>query len=338
MPPAGHWTILAPLGDDSQDSLGTRCDPPVFETSDAWSSWRLGGRMAQFVTVSFRMLAWRRLWIRCVFGIYSGHDEEASMGEQTQIEWTDSTWNPVTGCTQLTAGCDNCYALTLAHGRLKSVYTRQPPAVNTPANRSDPFAVRLWPARLTHPSHWAEPRMVFVNSMSDMFHADIPREFLRRVFRVMLEVDRHIYQVLTKRPARAIRFVEQNPDLFDGGMVPDHIWMGTSVENSDVAYRVRHLRAVPAETRFLSCEPLLGPLDLALEGIHWVIVGGESGLGYRAMEPELALGVLRQCRAARVPFFFKQWGGRTPKAGGRVLDGKVYDEWPAMVSRLSWVA
>lgn len=250
------------------------------------------------------------------------------MGQRTGIEWTDTTWNPATGCTKISSGCDNCYAHTLAHGRLAEVYSRRLPVIQTPANIADPFAVRLWPERLAEPSKWRDPRIVFVNSMSDLFHADIPDAFVRRVFEVMLEVDQHVYQVLTKRPSRALRFFNLNPDLFPGGEIPPHIWMGTSVEKQEVAYRVGHIRQVPAAIRFLSCEPLLGPLDLDLDGIHWVIAGGESGIGYRRMEAGWATGVRDQCVAAGVAFFFKQWGGRTPKSGGRLLEGRTWDEMP----------
>jgi protein gp37 len=164
--------------------------------------------------------------------------------------------------------------------------------------------------------------------MSDLFHAEIPEAFLRRTFEVMLEVDRHIYQVLTKRPARARRFWERNCDLFDGENIPEHIWIGTSVEDQEVDHRIRHLHQVPARVRFLSCEPLLGPLELDLEGIHWVIVGGESGPEHRPMNLDWARSIRDQCLGASVAFFFKQVGGRTPKAGGRRLDGEVWDEMP----------
>ena len=251
------------------------------------------------------------------------------MGDRSTIEWTHSTWNPVTGCTKVSRGCDNCYAHVLAHRRLKKVYTAQLPVVDSPANREDPFAVRVWPERLSHPSSWTTPRLVFVNSMSDLFHADIPRDFARRVFEVMLEEDRHVYQVLTKRPNRARRFVEGNADLFDFGSVPTHIWIGTSVEDEDVGYRVDHLRDVPATIRFLSCEPLLGRMSLDLDGIHWVIAGGESGPGFRPPNPDWVREIRDQCQEQEVPFFFKQWGGHTPKAGGRTLDGRTWDEMPA---------
>ena len=250
------------------------------------------------------------------------------MGLKTGIEWTDATWNPVTGCTKVTAGCDHCYAETLARKRLHDIYVRRPPAVDTANNRRDPFAVRLCPERLDLPRKWAERRMVFVNSMSDLFHNDVPCAFALQVFEAMLRADRHVYQVLTKRPSRAVRFWKRFAPSLGLTEVPEHIWMGTSVENQDVDYRVRHLKLLPARVRFLSCEPLLGPLVLNLEDIHWVIVGGESGPGRRPMEPAWAEAIRDQCVRGGVPFFFKQWGGRTPKAGGRELSGKVWSELP----------
>jgi protein gp37 len=255
------------------------------------------------------------------------------MAQQTRIEWTDATWNPVTGCTEVSAGCDNCYAHALAHRRLRSIYLRRSPISVSDEAKNDPFAVRLWPERVDEPIRWRTPRMVFVNSMSDLFHVDVPEEFTRRLFEVMLAADRHIYQILTKRPSRASRFIRRNADLFENGIVPDHIWMGTSVELESVAYRVHHLRLIPARIRFLSCEPLLGPLDLALDEIHWVIVGGESGRGYRALNLEWARSIRDQCARAAVPFFFKQVGGYTPKAGGRELDGRQWDEFPTLARR-----
>ncbi len=254
------------------------------------------------------------------------------MGQKTSIEWTEVTWNPTTGCTKVSAGCDNCYAEALSRRLLSSVYGRRVPVVNTAANRADPFAVRVWPERLADPGKWRKARLVFVNSMSDLFHADVPADFRRAVFQVMLDVDRHTYQVLTKRPSRAARFVRRNGDLFGPAGLPPHIWIGTSAENQETAYRVRHLRDVPAAVRFLSCEPLIGPLSLGESldsgGIHWVIVGGESGPGRRPVDPAWVARLRDECVAANVPFFFKQWGGRTPKAGGRLLDGREWSEIP----------
>ncbi len=258
------------------------------------------------------------------------------MPDRSSIEWTDATWNPTTGCTKISSGCDNCYAERLSNRLLSTSYRRRLPVVKTEANRLDPFAVRVWPARLGTPGSWASPRRVFVNSMSDLFHKDIPELFVRKCFEVMLDVDRHVYQVLTKRPARAASFInEKHSDLFSGKGLPDHIWIGTSIENQEVDYRVQHLMAVNAEVRFLSCEPLLGPIDLAPyigpnrdRTISWVIVGGESGPGARAIETEWVRQIRDQCGLSDVAFFFKQWGGRTPKAGGRELDGITWDQYP----------
>jgi protein gp37 len=250
------------------------------------------------------------------------------MGQKSKIEWTDATWNPTTGCTKVSDGCDHCYAYALAHDRLAALYSRQLPVVQNAENLADPFAVRLWPDRLRQPASWRTPRIVFVNSMSDLFHVDVPDDFVRRVFEVMLAVDRHIYQVLTKRPSRALRFFQLNQDLFQYGVIPEHIWMGTSVENQAVSYRVNHLRQLPAKIRFLSCEPLLGEVRLDLTGIHWVIAGGESGPEFRRMEEGWALKLRDQCQAAGTAFFFKQWGGRTSKSGGRILEDRTWDEMP----------
>lgn len=250
------------------------------------------------------------------------------MGQKSRIEWTDATWNPTTGCTKVSEGCDHCYAHKLAHERLASLYGSQLPVLQTPENIADPFSIRLWPKRLTQPASWRTPRIVFVNSMSDLFHVDVPNAFVRQVFEVMLKVDRHIYQVLTKRPARAVRFFRLNGDLFPDGQIPAHIWMGTSVESQTVAYRVNHLHELPAAIRFLSCEPLLGPLDVDLAGIHWVIAGGESGAEFRPMDQAWVRDLRDRCKDTGTPFFFKQWGGRRSKAGGRLLDGRTWDEMP----------
>ncbi len=252
------------------------------------------------------------------------------MPQQSGIEWTDVTWNPVTGCTRVSAGCDNCYAATLANRLLKDAYRARLPVVDSDIARRDPFAVRLWPERLEAPLRWRSPHVVFVNSMSDVFHADVPEAFTRRMFEVMVEASRHTFQVLTKRPSRALRFWKRNADLFGGGPFPGHIWLGTSVENQDVVHRVRQLRSVPAAVRFLSCEPLIGRLSLDLTDLHWVIVGGESGPVRREIREGWVTAIRDQCVEADVPFFFKQWGGRTPKAGGRELEGEVWSEMPEL--------
>jgi protein gp37 len=252
-----------------------------------------------------------------------------AMGQQSRIEWTDSTWNPVTGCTQVSAGCDHCYALSLAHKRLRDTYLKQPPVRNSSEDAANPFAVRLWPDRVSEPLRWRTPRRVFVNSMSDLFHADIPEAFVRELFKVMLQADHHCFQILTKRPARAARFFNRNAELFAGRRMPAHIWLGTSIESQAVAYRAEQLRLVPARVRFLSCEPLLGPLSLNLRSIRWVIVGGESGRGYRPLCLDWVRAIRDQCLERGVAFFFKQVGGYTPKAGGRLLDGRTWDEFPS---------
>lgn len=275
------------------------------------------------------------------------------MGDRSQIEWTDSTWNAVTGCTKVSEGCDNCYADFLAHGKLKSVYGKALPVVDNPENRADPFAVRLWPDRLDTPLRWKRPRMIFVNSMSDFFHADVPQSYQDRMFAVMALAGQHTFQVLTKRPGRALRYLMGMGDrsleiaartfgrTLDGTLYPHrneprqiawplpNVWIGASVENQINAFRVDQLRQCPAAVRFLSCEPLLGPLELDLTGIHWLIAGGESGPNYRRVNLDWIRSLRDQCQAAGVAFHFKQWGGRTPKAGGRELDGRTWDEFPA---------
>jgi protein gp37 len=244
---------------------------------------------------------------------------------KTQIEWTTVTWNPMTGCTQISRGCDNCYALAVAHHRTRDVYLRRSPVKDTEANRADPFAPRFWPERLELPRRLKAPSRVFVNSMSDVFHAHFSLEQIRQVFRVMNECQQHQFQVLTKRPERAARLAEKL-------IWSDNIWMGTSIEDMAVARRADALREVPAAVRFISAEPLLGPVDnLDLTGIQWVIGGGESGPGFRRMDPAWARGLRDRCTDAGVAFFFKQWGGPTPKAGGRTLDGRTWDEYPVEI-------
>jgi protein gp37 len=245
----------------------------------------------------------------------------------TGIEWTNETWNPMTGCTKISAGCDNCYAFTLAHTKVRENYLRRLPVKDTQVNREDPFAPRFWEERLMKPFTWREPKRVFVNSMSDVFHAHFSLEMIRDVFTVMNALPQHQFQVLTKRPERAARLAHE---LAWG----DNIWMGTSIENIDVARRADALREVPAAVRFISAEPLLGPLDsLNLDGIHWLIGGGESGIGHRRCEEAWATGLRDLCIREGVHFFWKQWGGRTPKSGGRLLDGREWNEYPAELAR-----
>jgi protein gp37 len=245
------------------------------------------------------------------------------MATTTGIEWTEVTWNPTTGCDRISAGCDNCYALTLAK-RLKAMGQPKYQADGDPRTSGPGFALTVHPQTLDEPYSWRQPRVVFVNSMSDLFHAKVPLGYVRDVFAVIADTPEHTYQVLTKRSTR----LRKNADKLDW---PDNLWMGVSVENSDAMFRVDDLRRVPAAVRFLSCEPLLGTLDgINLDGIGWVIAGGESGPNYRPMQLAWARSIRDACQAEDVPFFFKQWGGRTPKAAGRELDGRVWNEMPAV--------
>lgn len=248
------------------------------------------------------------------------------MVNRSAIEWTEVTWNPVTGCDRVSAGCDHCYALTLAK-RLKAMGVAKYQQDGDPRTSGPGFGVTLHPEALDEPYGWRTPRVVFVNSMSDLFHAKVPLAFIQGVFDVIADTPQHTYQVLTKRSLRLRRLADQLP-------WPTNLWMGVSIENTRVVSRVDHLRHVPAAVRFLSCEPLLGPLDeIDLEGIGWVITGGESGPNYRPMHLEWARGLRDACKQADVPFFFKQWGGRTPKALGRMLDGELWDEMPAAAAQ-----
>lgn len=243
----------------------------------------------------------------------------------SRIEWTEATWNPVTGCDRISTGCDHCYALTLAK-RLKGMGSAKYQNDGNPVTSGPGFAITTHPASLAEPYKWGGHKTVFVNSMSDLFHARVPTAFVRDVFAVIADTPQHTYQVLTKRSTRLRRIA----DRFDW---PANLWMGVSVENSEALYRVDDLRHVPAAVRFLSCEPLLGPLPgLDLTGIGWVIAGGESGPQYRPMELTWAQGIRDRCQHSGVPFFFKQWGGRSPKALGRELDGQLWDEMPRAYS------
>ena len=244
------------------------------------------------------------------------------MADGSAIEWTEATWNPTTGCDRLSAGCDHCYALTLAK-RLKAMGAPKYQNDGDPRTSGPGFGVTIHPDALRIPYGWREPRVVFVNSMSDLFHARVPVSFVREVFSVMADTPRHTYQVLTKRSHRLVRLA----DRLDW---PPNVWLGVSVEDAAQLQRIDHLRDVPAAVRFLSCEPLLGPLHgLDLTGIGWVIAGGESGPGCRPLDRTWVTDIRDACTAAGVPFFFKQWGGRTPKAGGRELDGVLWDEMPS---------
>jgi protein gp37 len=235
------------------------------------------------------------------------------MANSSHIEWTDATWNPVTGCSKVSPGCKFCYAERLAR-RLKAMGQK---------NYRNGFKVTLQPHMLEHPLEWHQPRRVFVNSMSDLFHEEVPVEYIMQVFDVMRRAHWHQYQVLTKRSERLLdlsRVLDWQPQ----------IWMGVSIENEKYQYRVDHLRRTKAHIKFLSLEPLLGPLGkLDLRGIDWVIVGGESGPGARPVDPAWVRELRDRCMRDRVPFFFKQWGGVFKSRTGRVLDGRTWDEMPA---------
>ena len=234
------------------------------------------------------------------------------MGDRSAIEWTEATWNPVTGCDQVSPGCAHCYAKTFAE-RWRGV-------PGHPYEQG--FDLKLWPGRLGQPLRWRKPRTIFVNSMSDLFHERVPDEFIHRVFDVMAEADWHTFQILTKRHERLA-------ELAPGLGWPPNVWMGVSIENSRFVHRADYLRRVPAAVRFISAEPLLRPLDgLDLSGIDWLIAGGESGPRHRPVQPEWVMELRDRCLAEGVAFFFKQWGGPRPKSGGRLLDDRTWDQTP----------
>lgn len=287
--------------------------------------------------------------------------------KRTKIEWTDVTWNPVTGCDRMSAGCDHCYAIPQA-ARNKAMGSPRYQADGDPRTSGPGFAVTLHHDLVDAPRKWVKPRRVFVNSMSDLFHASVPTEFIQAVFATMEATPQHTYQILTKRSRRVRRLAAELS-------WPENVWMGVSVENSDAMYRIEDLLEVPAAVRFLSCEPLLGPVDLSFlvyaptgcsgcsgmlsptheptcgiepgphAGIDWVIAGGESGPSARPMNPAWARGIRDACRNGNVPFFFKQWGAWTPDGdgmkrvgkaeAGRVLDGRTHDEYPTPTVRVS---
>jgi len=256
------------------------------------------------------------------------------MAQTTSIEWTQSTWNPVAGCTPVSAGCANCYAARMAL-RLAHMPNGTGTKYRDTARRSRggvpvfTGTIHLDYDALEVPYRWRLPRIIFVNSMSDLFHENVPHAFIRRVFEIMHDCPQHTFQVLTKRPSRALELAK---DL----TWPANVWMGTSVENVSVLDRVRVLQKMPAQTRFLSCEPLLGPLPrLPLKGIAWVIVGGESGPGARPMEREWVIQIRDQCHRKDVAFFFKQWGGVNKKVSGRKLEGRTWDDRPKPTARVT---
>jgi protein gp37 len=247
------------------------------------------------------------------------------MADRSAIEWTEATWNPTTGCDRISAGCDNCYALTLAR-RLKAMGVPKYQNDGDARTSGPGFDLTLHPDTLQIPLGWRRPRMVFVNSMSDLFHARVSLEFIQQVFDVMRQTPQHTYQLLTKRSLRLRRLTDE----LDW---PPNVWMGVSVEDKTQLRRIDHLRDTGAAVKFLSCEPLLGPVHepghgFDLTDIDWVIAGGESGPHHRPMDLAWVRGIRDACQAADVPFFFKQWGGATPRAHGRQLDGRQWDQMP----------
>jgi protein gp37 len=249
----------------------------------------------------------------------------STIGDRSAIEWTEATWNPVTGCDRVSEGCDHCYALTLAK-RLRAAGNARYQVDGDPRTSGPGFGLTLHWDVLDRPLSWRRPRLVFVNSMSDLFHRRVPVDFIAQAFDVMAKAERHTFQILTKRPGRMASVLRRLRPI----PLPN-VWLGTSVENQRWAdVRIPQLLSTPAAVRFLSCEPLLGPLDLlaTINRLDWVIVGGESGPHARVMAPAWARSIRDQCLAAGVAHFFKQWGGRTPKAGGRRLDGRLWDEMP----------
>jgi protein gp37 len=280
------------------------------------------------------------------------------MGDHSAIEWTETTWNPTTGCDRISPGCDHCYALTLA-ARLKAMGQAKYQHDGDPRTSGPGFGVTLHPDTLLEPLRWRKPRKVFVDSMADVLHARVPTDFVAQVWAVMALTPQHVYQVLTKRPERYAKVLDgpcgcgHRPAIHFRSRVQDHtrrlapgcevdltaswplpnVWLGTSIENDDYVGRADALRATPAAIRFLSLEPLLGPLpSLDLVGIDWVIVGGESGPNFRPMRAEWATDLRDRCAAGGIPFFFKQWGGRTPKSGGRLLEDRTWNEMPPVAS------
>ena len=255
----------------------------------------------------------------------------------SKIEWTDSTWNPVTGCDIVSPGCKNCYAKVFSE-RFRGV-------PGHPYEQG--FDLRLWPERVGLPLKWMEPRRIFVNSMSDLFHERVPDEFIERVFATMIEAERHIFQILTKRSERMMAWTRERYRFVNESskkpVLPRNIWLGVSIENHTFTKRIQHLQSSPARTRFLSIEPLIGEVNLSrrmLDRIHWVIVGGESGPGARPMKAEWVQAIQAQCRRYDIPFFFKQWGAFDrwgnrvgKKQSGRSLGGRTWDEMPVYLSQ-----
>jgi protein gp37 len=279
------------------------------------------------------------------------------VSQTSTIEWTEAAWNPTTGCDRISPGCDHCYAMTLAK-RLKGMGQARYQNDGDPRTSGPGFGLTLHHDKVDEPLKWRKPRVVFVNSMSDLFHKDVPLDFIREVFEVMAATPQHTYQILTKRPKRMARLVAQVYEDW-GGMRPPlpNVWLGTSIESREYVWRADHLRAAPAARRFISAEPLLGPLlmdgvcgtprdlahgraehcwhdgyegpELALQAIDWLIVGGESGSGHRPIDADWVRHLRDEAEATGTAFFFKQWGGARPKSNGRELDGRTWDEMPA---------
>ena len=277
------------------------------------------------------------------------------MSDRTGIEWTEATWNPTTGCDRVSPGCDNCYALVLAK-RLKAMGNPKYQHDGDPRTSGPGFGLTIHPDHLELPYRWRKPRVIFVNSMSDLFHPSVPAEFIQRVFQVMADTPRHTYQVLTKRSQRLASLADQLP-------WPDNVWIGVSVESERYSFRVRHLQSVLGPVRFVSAEPLLGSLaSMDLTGVDWLIAGGESGHGARPMDPRWVLELRDKCLQADVPFFFKQWGEWMPaddtaaapatlsettsgegakalasmrrvgkKAAGRSIEGTIWNQMPRVL-------
>ncbi len=242
------------------------------------------------------------------------------MANNSAIEWTEATWNPTTGCTKISAGCKNCYAATLSK-RLKLMGVTK---------YQNEFEFTEHEDDLELPLQWKKQKKIFVNSMSDLFHEKSGMEFIGKCFDIMIKADWHTYQVLTKRPTKMSEFSDLFVKYF-GHAIPHHIWMGTTVENRDNIWRIDELRKVKCNIRFISFEPLIGSVgEVDLSGIHWAIIGGESGYGHRPVQKEWITEIIRQCQQQKVAVFFKQWGGARPKSGGRTINGRTYDEYPEM--------
>jgi protein gp37 len=245
------------------------------------------------------------------------------MTRHTQIEWTDATWNPTTGCTKISPGCDNCYAERIAE-RFRGVVGH---------SYEGGFDLTLRPERLSQPLKWKSSKMIFVNSMSDLFHKAVPQNFIDKIFEIMEQADWHVFQILTKRSSKLQSYVNRR---YSRAGAPAHIWMGVSIEDGNRLSRLQHLRGTNAPIKFLSLEPLIGRIGhLDLRGISWVIAGGESGSRHRPVDPEWVREIRDQCNASGTAFFFKQWGGKNPKSGGRELDGIEWNQYPTMPTQRS---